>query len=332
MAPAASSETAFASITLIFWRNGVSGGAKGDQTVLISLDELAAHPAARSGFVLDLRPGSAFETGHLAGSVNLPVSREALETGEGDLDAALPSIFLPARHEPLLIVGDGAGLALRLAELLADRGRPRVDAAELPQPGEPLPPGLSWARGASRETLWRPPDYLARHFGLLPPPAAGPVLDLACGSGRACVWLAERGYRVTGVDHQPEALELGRRLAADRNVSCRFVAADLRRPPAGLEGPWAVVLDFRYLERDLLAAAPWWLAPGGVMMMRTFRDAPGYEGHPHPRHRLWRGELAHAFPAAHFEVLAHEETHDPDGRPAAGVVARRRIALPRRPR
>lgn len=300
--------------------------------MLIALEKLAAHPALRAGFVLDLRARAEFEAGHLAESVNLPVSAQQVSGADEGLEAALPSIFLPARHEPLLVVGGDAKFALEVAGLLATRGRDSVDAAELPQPGEPLPPGLAWARGASRATLWRPPHYLQRHAGLLPPPAAGPVLDLACGSGRACVWLAERGYRVTGVDHQPEALELGRRLAADRGVACRYLQADLRRPPAQLQGPWSIILDFRYLERDLLAAAPYWLAPGGVLMMRTFRDAPGYDGHPHERHRLRRGELARAFPQAHFEVLAHEETHDPDGRPAAGVVARRRIALPRRVR
>lgn len=331
MAPAASSETVFGADARSP-PNPRLVRAEGAETLLIALEELTSHPAVRAGFVLDPRPRAAYEAGHLAGSVGLPVPAAALSGRGAALEAALPSIFLPARHEPLLVVGEEAGEALRLAGLLAERGRERVDAAELPQPGEPLPAGLAWARGRSRDTLWRPPHYLESHVGLLPPPAAGPVLDLACGSGRACVWLAERGYRVTGVDHQPEALELGRRLAADRGVECRFVAADLRRPQADLEGPWSIILDFRYLERDLLAAAPYRLIPCGVMMMRTFRDAPGYEGHPHPRHRLRRGELLRAFPAAHFEVLAHEETHDPDGRPAAGVVARRRIALPRRPR
>lgn len=300
--------------------------------MLVPLTELAVHPALHDGFVLDLRPGGAFAAGHLSGSVSLPVPESILDGAETHLEEALPSIFLPPRHEPLLVVGDAAEAALRLAERLAARGRERVDAAVLPRDRSELPEDLVWASGPTRACLWRPPAYLARHAALLPPPVAGPVLDLACGSGRACVWLAERGYRVTGVDHQPEALALGRRLAADRGVECRFLEADLRRPPAGLEGPWAAILNFRFLERDLLATAPAWLRPGGVLAMRTFRDAPGYEGHPHPRHRLRRGELLRVLPAGRYEILCHEETHDPDGRPAAGVVARRRIALPRRRR
>ena len=33
------------------------------------------------------------------------------------------------------------------------------------------------------------------------------VLDLACGSGRAAVWLAEQGYRVTGIELSERAAE-----------------------------------------------------------------------------------------------------------------------------
>jgi SAM-dependent methyltransferase len=149
------------------------------------------------------------------------------------------------------------------------------------------------------------------------------VLDLACGSGRAAVWLAEKGYRVTGIDWQAEALALGGRLAANRKVACRFLAADLRDPEALPPGPWALVLNFRYRQTDLLEKIPGLLQPGGVALVRTFRSAPGYGGHPAPRYRLGPGELLNYFPAGKCEILAHEESHDPDGRPAAGIVARR---------
>ena len=158
---------------------------------------------------------------------------------------------------------------------------------------------------------------------MLPPPAAGPVLDLACGSGRAAVWLAERGYRVTGIDWQQEALALGSRLATSRKVSCRFLAGDLRDPAAVPAGPWAAVLNFRFRQPELLVRIPALLQTGGVAMVRTFRSAPGYTGHPSSRHRLDPNELLRYFPAGSCEILAHEESHDPDGRPAAGIVARK---------
>ncbi|MFN2369597.1 MAG: methyltransferase domain-containing protein, partial [Candidatus Krumholzibacteriia bacterium] len=265
-------------------------------------DRLDSLPGWRRGLVLDIRSAVAFGAGHLRGAVSYP-----LEPGAGaaaGFAALLPSIFLPPRPEPLLVVASSARLAEALAAHLRARGRASVGALGLgPAALAALPPALL-ERGPSRARLWQPPRWLERHAGLLPPPALGPALDLACGSGRACVWLAEQGWRTTGLDHEPEALLLGGRLAASRAVACRFLAADLRRPEVVPAGPWALVTAFRFLDRPLLARLAGLVVPGGVACVRTFRDAPGYAGHPHPRHRLARGELLRAFPAGRWEVLA----------------------------
>ena len=49
-------------------------------------------------------------------------------------------------------------------------------------------------------------------------PAAGRVLDLACGNGRHARWLAARGHRVEAIDRDKDAL---RSLAGIRNVTTR---------------------------------------------------------------------------------------------------------------
>lgn len=58
--------------------------------------------------------------------------------------------------------------------------------------------------------------------------APGRALDVACGEGRNAVWLAERGWQVTGVDFSEVGLEKARNLAASRGVQAEWVAADLR--------------------------------------------------------------------------------------------------------
>lgn len=270
---------------------------------------------------MDIRSAASFQAGHLPGAVSHPVLAESSGIdGRVDFETQLPSIFLPPRGLPLLVVGVDPTLTTALVSHLVARGRADVTGVTTDQLGRTE---LS-ERGSSSAHLWQPPPWLVAHESLLPPPAAGPALDLACGSGRAAVWLAERGYRVTGIDWQPEALQLGRRLAASRGVTVDFRRGDLRETAAVPSGPWAVVLDFRYLQRDLLARFVHLVQPDGIAIVRTFRSAPGYEGHPRARYRLAPGELSQSFPGGKWQVLAHETGHDSDGRPAAGIVARQR--------
>ena len=285
------------------------------------LDQDAGWGARR---VLDIRAAAHFARLHLVGSVSLPLDRRRpVVWTEADLAETVPSIFLPPRHVPLLVVGDESDLLHRVVDHLNGRGRAQVSGLLVTEAALAGLPAAVLAVGYSDDVLWSPSPCLSAWSDLLPPPAAGPVLDLACGSGRSSVWLAERGYRVTGIDWQEEALDLGRRLAASRGTACDFRRADLRDLSVVPAGPWSVVLNFRYLQRDLLARFAGWLKPGGLAVVRTFRDVPGYVGRPRRRHRLERGELLRSFPSGRFDILVHEEGHDPDGRPAAGIVARR---------
>lgn len=282
---------------------------------------LAALSGPAPAAVLDARPAAVFAAAHLRGAVSWP---QLSETGAvAELEAILPSIFLPPRHRPLLVMAATAGQSEALARALAARGRSRVTAVSLDEHDLSLLPARWIEHGPGRPTLWEAPRWLSDHADLLPPPALGPVLDLGCGSGRAAVWLAERGYRVTGVDRQPEALALLGRLAASRGVSVATAGADVRDPAALPPGAWAVVVNVRCLDRGLLARLHRLVLPGGVAVVRTFRDAPGLDAGARASHRLRAAELARAFASGHWRILAHEEGFDDDGRPAAGIVARR---------
>jgi len=54
----------------------------------------------------------------------------------------------------------------------------------------------------------------------------GPVLDLACGTGRVAIPMAQQGLQVTGVDIVPGMLHVARRKAGDLPI--RWVEADAR--------------------------------------------------------------------------------------------------------
>jgi methyl halide transferase len=76
-----------------------------------------------------------------------------------------------------------------------------------------------------------PPLVAAIARGDLEPPAR--VLVPGCGAGHDVRFLASRGFRVTGVDVSPLALEKARGLAAKDGVEAEFAEADLfALPPA----------------------------------------------------------------------------------------------------
>src|SRR5580700_4643199 len=55
----------------------------------------------------------------------------------------------------------------------------------------------------------------------------GTALDLACGTGRNALWLAEQGWNVTAVDGAPTAIEILRQRAAEKGIHVDVRVADL---------------------------------------------------------------------------------------------------------
>jgi SAM-dependent methyltransferase len=58
---------------------------------------------------------------------------------------------------------------------------------------------------------------------------AGKALDLGCGTGDSSIYLAQHGWKVTGVDYVPTAIEKARAKAAATNAPVDFVRADVTR-------------------------------------------------------------------------------------------------------
>ena len=114
----------------------------------------------------------------------------------------------------------------------------------------------------------------------LPPGAA--VLDLGCGAGiPATLWLARRGFDVTGVDLSERQLALARELVP----GVAFLKADM----TGLDfdaGTFGAVVAFHsiiHVPREehpaLLGRIHRWLAPGGHFLATlTVTDFEGEDG------------------------------------------------------
>jgi 2-polyprenyl-3-methyl-5-hydroxy-6-metoxy-1,4-benzoquinol methylase len=142
------------------------------------------------------------------------------------------------------------------------------------------------ARYTEKDFVWtvEPNRFLVAEVSELPP---GRALDLACGEGRNAVWLAARGWGVTGVDFSSVAIEKAEALAAHRGVAVDWRVADLEDydPPAQTFD-LVVVLYLQMPAAQLapvLSRAAAALAPGGTMLVVSHDALNLTEGHGGPK-------------------------------------------------
>jgi len=158
-------------------------------------------------------------------------------------------------------------------------------------------------------------------------PAAGEVLDLACGGGRHARLLATLGHRVEAVDRDAAALA---QLAGISGITVRV--ADLEHaawPYVGRRFSGIVVTN--YLHRPLLPLIEGALADDAVLIYETFMQGNERFGRPsNPDFLLQPQELLQMALAAGLRVVAYEEGEIAQPRPAVvqrlcavrGVAAR----------
>lgn len=128
----------------------------------------------------------------------------------------------------------------------------------------------SWEeRYRAHSAIWsgRPNPQLVAEASDLPP---GTALDAGCGEGADALWLAERGWQVTGADFATTALERAAVHADAAGVKVDWVHADLVSwtPPAQFD---LVSSHYMHLPGDdrmtafaRLAEA---VAPGGTLLI-----------------------------------------------------------------
>ena len=152
-------------------------------------------------------------------------------------------------------------------------------------------------------------------------PAGGSALDVAGGTGRHAVYLAERDWRVTLADISELGIERASDLATRRGVTIDFLIGDARSLEFGRER-FDIVMVFFYLEREIFPALCAAMRPGGLIVYKTYtheHEKFASRGLSHPMYFLGDNELLHAFPG--FRVLHYRESVHERG--IAELVARK---------
>jgi SAM-dependent methyltransferase len=142
----------------------------------------------------------------------------------------------------------------------------------------------------------------------------GNALDLGCGTGTNVRYLAEHGWRVTGVDFIPGAIDKARRKLRDHQAT--LLVGDVTRLEAlPLAGPFDLALDmgcWHSLDeagrRRYAAGLAHWMKPNGLFMLYAFQ--------PGPEKNQWglaKDEVIATF-SPHFTLTNYEQGQD---RPSA---------------
>ena len=150
-----------------------------------------------------------------------------------------------------------------------------------------------------------PIPELARRIETLP---GGRALDIATGTGRNAIYLAEHGYDVEAVDVSDEALKRARRRADERGVNIEWLRADLTDPDYDFETEvYDVITVSFFAALELLPDLKEALAPGGVLVYdHHLRSSDPIEiGPSNDRHCYRSNDLLRA--CLDLTILAYEE-------------------------
>jgi SAM-dependent methyltransferase len=100
----------------------------------------------------------------------------------------------------------------------------------------------------------------------------GTAVDIAMGQGRNALYLAERGWRVTGIDFSDEALRLAREAAARRNLALEAIQADIEQWDYGVERWDLVSMIYAGADPRLIERLQRSIKRGGLFVLEFFAD------------------------------------------------------------
>ncbi len=74
------------------------------------------------------------------------------------------------------------------------------------------------------------------------------AVDLGCGTGNYAIWLAKKGFQITGIDFSERAVDLARKQAEQEAVECIFRVGDLTDKDLTLDTEYEFAYDWEVLH------------------------------------------------------------------------------------
>lgn len=183
---------------------------------------------------------------------------------------------------------------------------------------------LKWNRRFESEETYlgkRPSPLLSQEIGRILRLAPGMrALDLACGEGRNSIFLAQHGFKVTGLDISDAGLLKAVKRAEEAGVVVDFQQVDLERYRFAEQ--FDLIVNFNFLLRELIPEAVKALSPGGLMIIDTIMESPELLASHNPAYLLKHGELQKICGRLEGEILLFEELQEGE-MPTARVLFRK---------
>lgn len=135
----------------------------------------------------------------------------------------------------------------------------------------------------------------------------GVALDIACGLGQNSIWLAQRGYRVLGIDISDVAINTAANKAVSIGITgdILFAQMDVDRWLFS-SGDFDLICVFRYLERNIFTGIRRGLREGALLFYATRHIGfLRWQPEANRKYLLHPDELLNEF--AGLEILHYEE-------------------------
>jgi tellurite methyltransferase len=165
----------------------------------------------------------------------------------------------------------------------------------------------------------RPAQFLVDNINLLP---RGKALDIAMGSGRNAIYLANNGFEVEGVDVSEAGVKTALKTALENKVDLQVQVADLDKDYRIKPDFYSVIICFNYLQRSLIPQIKAGLKMDGMIVYETFITDQAKFGKPHnPNFLLKYNELLEMF--RDFRCLRYREGIFENRKAIASLIAQK---------
>ncbi len=148
-------------------------------------------------------------------------------------------------------------------------------------------------------------SFLVENYQYIPYQSS--VLDLGMGEGRNAIFLAQKGYQVTGIDLSSVAVKKAKSLAQERGVKLKTVVASALEYDFA-EKSFDAIICFYFVDRNLIKKMKKWLKPQGIIIFEAYsleQKKTQKNALEQDSDYLQEGELLQLF--SDFRILKFEE-------------------------